>query len=89
MKTEEQVLNYLSDLFVYGNAIISASIGNGGTGLDISINDIAEDLKYMDFNGQVEACEELKKCQVICNDNESICYQWSDDNGYKVQVLVW
>ena len=88
MKTEEQVLNFLSDLHACGNETISASIGNGGAGLDISIYDITDDLKDMDFDGPVEPCNDLKSW-VGYNNEEYSAYQWSDDNGFKIQVLVW
>lgn len=86
--TAGQVLNFLSDLFYSGNAIISASIGNGGVGLDISRYDITDDLEDMDFDGAVEPCDDLKSW-VGYNDEEHSAYQWSDDNGFKIQVLVW
>ena len=84
----EQVLNFLSDLFNGGNAIISASIGTGGAGLDVSAYDITDDLKDMDFDRLVEPCDDLKSW-VGYNDEEYSAYQWSDDNGFKIQVLVW
>ena len=85
---EEQVLSILKDQYNNGNAIISASIGNGGSGLDISINNITEDLENMVFDGPVEPCDDLKSW-VGYNDEEYSAYQWSDDNGFKIQVLIW
>jgi hypothetical protein len=84
--TEEQVLNFLKDLCLQGNSIVSASIGNGGVGLDISPLDITDYLKNMYFDGLVEPCDDLKDWNGYNSD--CMAYQWGD-NGFRIQVLVW
>lgn len=88
MKTQEQVLDFLKDLSNNGNAIVSASIGNGGSGLDISSYDITDDLEDMDFDGKIEPCEDLKSWNEY-DPQYYTAYQFSDDNGFAIQVLTW
>ena len=86
--TEEQVLNFLSDLFNGGNAAISCTGGNGGAGLDISITDFTDSLAGMTFNGQVTPYSDFESWEGY-NTEEYTAYQWSDVNGFNIQVLVW
>ena len=88
MKTRQQVLDFLRDQSNIGNQIVSASIGNGGCGLNVSSYDIAEDLESMDFDGKTEPCEDLKSWREFDADYYT-AYQFSDDNGFKAQVLTF
>lgn len=88
MKTREQVLSFLSDESNYGKQIISAYIGNGGSGLDISSMDISGELAEMNFDGRVEPCDDLKEWREY-DSQFYATYQFRDENGLIVQVLVW
>ena len=88
MRTKQQVLDFLRDQSNFGNQIISASIGNGGSGLNISSYDMTEDLENMDFDGKVEPCEDLKSWREFDADDYT-AYQFSDDSGLKIQVLIF
>jgi len=86
--TEDQVLAFLQDLFMFGNATVSCSIGNGGAGLDISLKDLTQSLVGMTFDGQVAPCSDFETWADY-NSDDYTPYQWSDDRGFKIQVLVW
>ena len=89
MKTKKQVIDFIKGELEQGNSIISASLGNGGSGLEVSMLDITEDLKNMDFDGIAKPCEEasdLKDLGFIAADSE--VYQFSDEKGLKIQVIV-
>lgn len=88
MKTKQQVLDFLREESDFGNQIISASLGNGGSGLNISSYDITDDLEDMDFDGKVEPCEDLKSWREFDADYYT-AYQFSDDSGFKIQVLTF
>lgn len=88
MKTQQQVLEFLQEQIELGNDNISASIGNGGSGLEISNHDITQDIENMNFDGECEPCEDLKTWSGY-DPKLYTAYQFSDNNGFKIQVLVW
>ena len=85
--TEEQVLDFLHNLSVFGDCTIYCSIGTGASGLDITTDDLTPALVGMTFDGWVEPCDDLKSWEGY-NEEEYTTYQWSDANGFKFQALV-
>lgn len=85
--TEEQVLDFLHNLSVFGDCTIYCSIGTGASGLDITTDDLTQALVGMTFDGRVEPCDDLKSCGCY-NEDDYAAYQWSDANGFKFQALV-
>ena len=85
--TEEQVLDYLHNLSVFGDSTIYCSLGPGASGLDITTDDLTRALVGMTFDGQIEPCDDLKSCGCY-NEDDYAAYQWSDANGFIFQALV-
>lgn len=87
MKTKDEVLDAITYEILFNNSVIYASVGNGGSGLDISNNEsIIKELSSYTFYGIVEApCNDLID---YFNDGGYECYQFEDDFGYIVQILV-
>lgn len=88
MKTKEQVIDFIRSESECGNQIAYATIGQGGAGLEVSSFDFSDDLENMDFDGKVEPCDDIKGWSEY---DEDICsvYQFSDDNGLKIQVVTF
>ena len=85
--TEDQVLDFLHNLSVFGDSTIYCSIGPGASGLDITTDDLTPALVGMAFDGRVEPCDDLKSWEGY-NEDDYAAYQWSDANGFKFQALV-
>lgn len=89
--TKEEVLSFLQSELECGNSIITATIGQGGAGLDISNTDITGDLKDMQFNGLADLicddivdCEETQDCTVYEFETLS-----DKNNPLRIQVCVY
>lgn len=88
MKTKNEVIEFIKSESNLGNAIVSASIGNGGSGLNISSFDMSGDVEDMDFDGKVNPCDDIKDW-VEYDENMYSVYQFSDDSGLKIQVVTF
>jgi len=88
MKTKNQVIDFIKSESDNGNAIVYATIGNGGAGLTISSYDFTEDLEYMDFDGKVEPCDDILSWREYDAQFYSV-YQFSDNGGLKIQIVTF
>lgn len=88
MKTREEVISFIKSESNYGNSIVYATIGQGGVGLVISSYDISDDIEGMDFDGKVEPCDDILSWNEY-DANMYSTYQFSDDNGSKIQVVTF
>jgi len=87
--TVKQVIEFMFSEQEMNNSIISASIGNGGSGLDIRVwsNESIQELEDLQFNGKVEPCADIEEIEYFSQDCS--VYQFSDENGSKVQILTF
>ena len=88
MKTRDDVIDFIKNQSVYGNSIVYTTIGNGGCGLVDSSFDFSSDLDNMYFNGKVEPCNDIKNWTEYDANMYSV-YQFSDDNGLKIQIVIF
>lgn len=89
--TKEEVIDFLKGEIECGNQIITATIGQGGAGLDISETDITDDLIYMQFNGLAETiCDDIADCEEA---DGSAVYEFTEisneGNPPRIQVCVY
>ena len=89
--SKEEVIDFLRGEIECGNKIITSTIGQGGSGLDISDNNITTDLEDMQFNGLAELI-----CDDIANYEEaegSTVYEFTETsnegNPLRIQVCVY
>lgn len=94
MKTKKEVIEFAKSELSWNNALVVASLGNGGAGLDLMqnqddeyINDFITELDGYSFDGAVEACDDIKESEYYNEDSE--VYQFSDNNGYKLQIVTF
>lgn len=67
-----------------------ATLGNGGSGLTLLQGDCTEfieELNTYSFDGKVEGCLDITESEYIEEANE--IYQFSRNDGYKVQILTY
>lgn len=67
-----------------------ATLGNGGSGLTLLQGDCTEfieELNIYSFDGKVEGCPDITESEYIEEVNE--IYQFSGNDGYKVQILTY
>ena len=91
MKTKNEVIEFIRSESENGNAIVYATIGQGGAGLTISSYDFTYDLYDMDFDGKVrpdKVCDDILSWREFDAQHFSV-YQFSDDNGLKYQVVTF
>lgn len=94
MKTKEEIISFAKSELENGNTLIIASLGNGGSGLSLmatqdanKINSFVNELSGYLFDGAVQPCDDITSnasydagCEV---------YQFSEKNGYKIQVMTF
>ena len=87
--SKKQVIEFMFSEQEMGNALVSATLGNGGAGLDISewSNESIQDLEDLEFDGIVEPCNEIEECEYYT----SACrvYQFSDEDGFRTQIMTF
>lgn len=90
MKTKEQVIEFVATELKNGNAIVVATLGNGGSGLTLLQGDCTEfieELKTYSFDGKVKGCPDIIESEYV--EATSEIYQFSGKDGYKVQILTY
>jgi hypothetical protein len=90
MKTKEQVIEFVATELNNGNSVVMATLGNGGSGLTLLRGDCTEfieELNIYSFDGKAEGCPDITESEYIEEANE--IYQFSGDDGYKVQILTY
>ena len=90
MRTKEQIFEFIATELKNKNTIVVATLGNGGGGLTLLQGDCAEfieELKTYSFDGIVEGCPDITESEYI--EEASEIYQFSGNDGYKVQILTY
>lgn len=94
MRTKKEVIEFAKSELLSNNSLVLATVGNGGAGLDIIqsqdddfVNNFASELEEASFDGLVDACVDIKESEYYNEDCE--VYQFSDNNGYKLQIVVF
>lgn len=94
MKTKNEVIDFAKSELSSNNTLIIATLGNGGSGLDLMqnqdedfINDFIVELEGYSFDGLVNGCYDIKESEYYNEDCE--VYQFSDNDGHKLQVLIF
>ncbi len=94
MKTKNEVIEFAKSELQNNNTLVIAALGNGGSGLDLTqnqnddfINSFISELDGYSFDGLVDACDDIKESEYYNEDCE--VYQFSDNDGYKLQVLIF
>lgn len=94
MRTKKEVIEFVKSELSSNNSLVLATLGNGGSGLDIMqnqdddiINNFISELEGSSFDGLVDACDDIKESE-YCNENCEV-YQFSDNTGYKLQIMVF
>lgn len=90
MRTKEQIFEFIATESKNNNTIVVATLGNGGGGLTLLQGDCAEfieELKTYSFNGIVEGCPDITESEYT--EEASEIYQFSGNDGYKVQILTY
>lgn len=94
MKTKNEAIDFAKLQLSSNNTLIIATLGNGGSGLDLMqnqdqdfINNFIVELEGYSFDGLVDACDDIKESEYYNEDCE--VYQFSDNDGYKLQVLIF
>lgn len=87
------IIDKLRDEVCCGNSIVTATIGNGGSGLNVARGAEAEDiidyLEFCFFNGEVEPCDDISDylepgCKVYEFEELS-----GEGNPLKTQVIIY
>ena len=94
MRTKKEVIEFAKSELSSYNSLVLATLGNGGSGLDLmqnqgegSIDNFVSELEGFLFDGLVDACDDIKESEYY-NENCEV-YQFSDNNGYKLQIVVF
>ena len=94
MRTKKEVIKFAKSELLNNNTLVIATLGNGGAGLALIqnqdedfINNFISELDGYSFDGLVDACDDIKESEYYNEDCE--VYQFSDNNGYKLQVLIF
>lgn len=90
MKTKEQIIEFVATELKLGNSVIIATLGTGGSGLTLLQGDCIEFIEELDtysFDGIIEGCPDITESEYI--EEASEIYQFSGENGYKVQILTY
>lgn len=90
MRTKEQVLEFIATELENGNVVVVATLGNGGSGLTLLQGDcfeFIEELNTYSFDGKVEGCVDIAESEYM--EGASEIYQFSGNDGYKVQILTY
>ena len=90
MKAKEQIITFVATELKNGNSVVMATLGNGGSGLTLLRGDCAEFIEELNtyfFDGKVEGCPDITESEYI--EEASEIYQFSRNDGYKVQILTY
>lgn len=94
MKTKNEVIEFVKSELSSNNTLVIATMGNGGSGLDLmqsqgddTINGFITELDGYSFDGLVNPCEDIQDSEYYNEDCE--VYQFSDNNGYKLQIVAF
>lgn len=90
MRTKEQIFEFIATELKNNNTIVVATLGNGGCGLTLLQGDCAEfieELKTYSFDGKMKGCLDIVESEYI--EDASEIYQFSGNDGYKVQILTY
>lgn len=90
MKTKEQIIEFVATELKLGNSVIIATLGTGGSGLTLLQGDCIEFIEELNtyfFDGKVEGCPDITESEYI--EEASEIYQFSRNDGYKVQILTY
>lgn len=94
MKTKNEVIEFVKSELSSNNTLVIATLGNGGSGLELmqsqgddTINNFITELDGYSFDGLVEPCEDIQNSKYYNEDCE--VYQFSDNNGYKLQIITF
>ena len=90
MKTKEQVIEFVATELKNGNSVVMATLGNGGNGLTLLQGDCSEfigELNTYSFDGKIKGCLDITESEYI--EGASEIYQFSGNDGYKVQILTY
>ena len=90
MKAKEQVIEFVATELNNGNSVVMATLGNGGSGLTLLQGDCAEfieELKTYSFDEKVKGCPDIIESEYV--EATSEIYQFSGNDGYKVQILTY
>ena len=90
MKTKEQIFEFIATELKNNNTVIIATLGNGGGGFTLLQGDCVEfieELKTYSFDGKVKGCLDIVESEYV--EAASEIYQFSGNDGYKVQILTY
>ena len=90
MKTKEQVIEFVATGLNNGNSVVMATLGNGGSGLTLLQGDCSEfieELNTYSFDGKIKGCLDITESEYT--EEASEIYQFSGNDGYKVQILTY
>lgn len=90
MRTKEQIFEFIATELKNNNTIVVATLGNGGGGLALLQGDCAkfiEELKTYSFDGKMKGCLDIVESEYV--EATSEIYQFSGNDGYKVQILTY
>lgn len=93
MKTKNEVIDFVKSELSSNNTLVIASLGNGGSGLDLVqnqdedfISNFISELERYTFDGPADACQDIKESE-YCNEDCEV-YQFSN-NDYKLQIVTF
>lgn len=93
MKTKKEVIEFAKSELSYNNTLVVATLGNGGAGLtyiqtqeEDAINNLIAELEGYTFDGLVDPSEDIEDSEYF--DENSEVYQFSDNNGCKLQIMI-
>ena len=90
MKTKEQIITFIATELENSNTVVIATLGNGGNGLALLQGDCTEFVKELNtysFDGIVKGCSDITESEYMEEGSE--IYQFSGNDGYKVQILTY
>ena len=90
MEAKEQIIAFVATELKNGNFVVMATLGNGGSGLTLLQGDCVEfieELNTHSFDGIVEGCPDITESEYT--EEASEIYQFSGNDGYKVQILTY
>jgi hypothetical protein len=90
MRTKEQIFEFIATELKNNNTIVVATLGNGGCGLTLLQGDCVEfikELKTYSFDGKMKGCLDIVESEYV--EATSEIYQFSGNDGYKVQILTY
>lgn len=94
MKTKNEVIEFAQSELSCNNTLVIATLGNGGAGLGLIqaqdeefVHDFIKELTGYYFEGPTEDCEDIKESEYYTEGCK--VYQFSDNKGYKIQIMTF